>query len=136
MKTEWTTRWPAELTQVFGIAEAHQAGFEPVGWPGHGASVILSVPECELTIGLLAPDGDPTFLVNRPTHNRNVKQWTRFACEAAVQHQALLVFCCNTPQEAERAARLAAKLLPRHQRMSLERMLAADPKDRARSNLS
>jgi hypothetical protein len=134
MDAPWATRWPAGITQRFGAEELHQVLFEPDGWPGHGVSVNLVLPECQLVIAFPAADGEPTVYVNRPQSNRNVKRW-RFACEAATKHRFLLGFCCDTAQQAEQAARRAARWLPSRRRMSLERILT-EPSNWARSAMS
>jgi hypothetical protein len=71
--------------------------------------------------------------INQPQINRNIRRWARLACETATQYRAVLGFLCDTAEQAEQVARLAAGWLPHHRRMSLERMLA-EPRDRARSN--
>jgi hypothetical protein len=98
--------------------------------------VSLTIPECELVLCLPeGEDGEPVAIVNRPQSNRDVRSWTRLACDAADRFQALLTFQCDTAEEAEQIAGQAAKLLHRHRRMALERLLG-EPRDRARGGLS
>lgn len=79
----WRTRADPALTREYGVEELHHAFFEPPGWPGKGPTVSLGIPECELILATVGADGEPQALVNRPQHNRSVKQWTRSACEMA-----------------------------------------------------
>jgi len=133
----WTTRLPTEHTRPYGVEELHYVFFEPEGWPGKGTTIGLNIPECELHFSFVAPDDQPVVFINRPgKKNPNVKKWTHNACQLAAEYRAVLMFNCDTAEQAEQAARRAKKWLPPHyQRMALERMLS-DPKDRARANLS
>jgi hypothetical protein len=131
---EWTTRMPGEHTRPFGVEELHNVFFEPDGWLGKGTTVNLGIPECELIVGSVSPDGEPFACVNRPQHNKSVKGWIRSACKLAMQQRAMLIFSCDTAEQAELAARRAAKLLPQHKRMAMERIF--EPRDRARGGLS
>jgi hypothetical protein len=130
----WTTRVLADLTRQHGVEELHQAWLTPVGWPGRGPAVSMSIPECEIQIVLIGDDGQPVALINRPTRNQNVKQWVRTACEMAKDLGASVSFACDTVDQVERAAKLASKLLPTHERTALERLYAAN--SRARTSLN
>jgi hypothetical protein len=130
----WTTRADPAHTRRFGVEELHQAFFEPPGWPGKGAMVSLGVPECELILSVAVIDGEPAAFVNRPQRNRNVKLWTRVACEEAAQTNALLILACDTWEQVEIGARRVGKLLPRYRRVAAERM--DEPQTRARDGLS
>jgi hypothetical protein len=130
----WTTRLDPQYTTMFGVGELHNVMFEPPGWPGKGPIVSLLIPECELQFHFLAEDGQPVAMINRPAKNRNVKQWTRFACERAVEYGAVLGLLCDTAEQADVGARRIAKLLPRYRRIALERM--NDPRTRVRAKLS
>ena len=142
MSAPWTTRLEPELTRPFGVEELHNVCFEPINWPGKGTVVSLLVPECELQVVVPSAGEEryqshaasPVAYVNRPQVNHNVKYWIRLACELATKQRAFLTFSCNTAEQAERAARRAAQLLPRHYRAALERLI--DPKSRARGKLS
>jgi hypothetical protein len=83
---------------------------------------------------MLGADGEPATMVNRPQHNLKIKYWLRFACEMATKQELFMFFSCDTIEQAERVAKQAAKRLPRHRRVALERMY--DPQSRARGNLS
>jgi hypothetical protein len=58
----------------------------------------------------------------------------RSVCRIAKDLGASLTFACDTADQVERAAKMARKLLPNHERTALERMCEA--KTRARSNLN
>jgi hypothetical protein len=120
--SDWTTRVLPEYTRRFGVEEVHDAWFVPKGWPGKGPAISLLVPECESQFVVLTLDGEPLAFINRPRVNKNVKRWLRYACELATDHRACLFVSCDTADEAERAAKRAAKWLPNHQRAALERM--------------
>jgi hypothetical protein len=130
----WTTRMLPELTRRNGIEELHKVYFAPQGYSGKGACVTLGIPECELIFTDLGPDGRPFAVVNRPKVNRDVRRWTRAACELAVRRQVLVSFGCDTAAQAETAAKRAARMLPNFQRIALERMY--DPATRAADKLS
>jgi hypothetical protein len=132
--TTWTTRVLPELTTPYGVEEVHNVWFIPKGWPGKGPAVSLLIPECEMQIAFLAPDGRPVAFVNRPQLNKNIKSWIRTVCEKARDMGASVSFACDTADQAERAAKMAGKLLPNHERAALERMY--DATARARGNLS
>ena len=128
----WTTRLPPELTRQFGVEELHDVWFAPKGSPGKGNVVCLLIPECELQVTVVAPDGKLVQYVNRPP-NRNLKTWLHFACEEATTHRAALSLGCDTAEQAERYAEQAARLLPHHERVALERLY--DPASRSRAAL-
>jgi len=132
---DWTTRFQPEMTRRFGVEEMiHTVCFEPDGWPGKGPCIGLGIPECELQYCVIGADGEPAAFVNRPQRNQKLKYWLRFVCEMATKERSFVMFSCDTVEQAERVARLAAKRLPRHQRVALERMY--DAQSRARGNLS
>lgn len=127
----WTTLLAPELTR--GV-EVHNVWFLPKGWPGHGATIGLLIPECELQYTIPGADGEPLTLINRPQKNKNVKQWLRHACAEATVAGTCLTLACDTQEQAEWAAKTAAELLPHHERTALERMY--HPQDRVRGKLS
>jgi hypothetical protein len=122
------------LTRQYGVEEAHDAWFVPRGWPGKGPAVSLLIPECEMQVVFLTPDGEPIAFVNRPKTNKKIKLWVRTVCEMATDMGASVSFGCDTAEQAERVAKMASRLLPNHERTALERMYDAGA--RARSNLS
>jgi hypothetical protein len=134
MADDWTTRVLPELAAQYGMRELHTAWFLPKGWPGRGPVVGLLIPECEMQVVFLAPDGEPVAVINRPKINRNVKSWLRHVCETAKDMGASVALACDTAEQAERAARMAGRFLPNHERIALERMHQADT--RARQNLN
>jgi len=121
----WTTRLRPELTRPFDVEEMHNVWFIPKEWPGKGAVASLLIPECELHLCMPGPDGAPVTFVNRPKANKKVESWVRAVCELANERGAAVSFSCDTAEQAEMAARMAAKLLPNHQRAALERMYEA-----------
>ena len=121
----WTTRLRPELTRPFDVEEMHNVWFIPREWPGKGAVASLLIPECEMHLCMLGPDGAPVTFVNRPKANKKVKCWVRTVCEFANERGAAVSFSCDTAEQAEMAARMAVKLLPNHQRAALERMYEA-----------
>jgi hypothetical protein len=127
----WTTRFDPEITNAWGVPEAHFAYFEPSVWSERRTAVVLLIPECELQFAQIV-DGEPVVMINRPQNNKNIKTWTRNACEIATDQMAFLSFTCDTAEEAERAARRAAKLLPKHKRVALERMYDVASRERGR----
>jgi hypothetical protein len=135
MTDDWTTRVLPELTAQYGVKEElYTAWLLPKGWPGKGPTVGLLIPECETQLVFLAPDGEPIAIVNRPKINKNVKSWVRYVCEMARDMGASVSFTCDTAEQTERAAKMASKLLPNHERTALERIYRADT--RARQNLN
>jgi hypothetical protein len=115
----WTTRLDPTVTGSYGINAVHGAWFVPRKCPPPPRNTIaFLIPECELQI--VAP-GVAT-LVNRPKQNKNVKQWLKHACREASDRGAILIVACDTPDQVERAARMASKLLPKHERAALERI--------------
>jgi hypothetical protein len=83
---------------------------------------------------MIGADGEPVAMINRPQRNLKLKYWLRYVCEMATKERSFVIFSCDTIEQAERVAKQAAKRLPRHQRIALERMY--DPQSRARDNLS
>jgi hypothetical protein len=132
--SNWTTRLLPELTSPYGVEEVHNVWFAPKGYTGKGAVVALLIPECEMQVHGLGPDGAPHVLINRPKTSKKVKSWVRTVCEIAEDQNASVSFACDTAVQAERVARMASKLLPNHERAALERMYRADT--RARGHLS
>ena len=131
----WTTLLDPELPYM-GDKELHTAWFMPNGWPGKGPCVALEIPECKLHVCLLQLDGEPVVIVNRPRSNKNIKKWVRSACERAREYQACISFTCDTAEQAEDAAKLAAKFLPKdYERVALERMYRPETRV-VRGNLS
>jgi hypothetical protein len=132
VEASWTTRVEPELTRPFAVEELHQVFFEPDGWPGRGSVIALLVPECELQTTFVAADGEPIAVINRPAKNKSVRYWLKRACERAAADEAFIFFSCDTEEQASWAARRAAKLLPNHRRMSLERVYEAAGRNRGR----
>jgi hypothetical protein len=131
---EWTTRVLQEETEPDGVDKAHYVCFLPKKWQGEGPVVSLLIPECELQAVLPRPPGaEPAVFINRPRVNKKVEAWLPLACEMATKQGAALLFACDTAKQAERAARMASKLLPSHERVALERMY--DHHTRARGGL-
>ena len=129
---KWTTRLPKEMN-LDGLDEAHYSCFLPKKRQGEGI-VNLLIPECELQADLPTPPGaEPAVFINRPRVNKKVEAWLPLACEMATKQGAALLFACDTAKQAERAARMASKLLPSHERVALERMY--DHHTRARGGL-
>jgi hypothetical protein len=129
----WTSRLPPSYTRAAGCEELHCAWFVPRGYAGRGPVVTLSLPECELRLTLGVVAGVPvigTFDNPRPS----VAHWIKDACAIAIKHRASLCIVTDTGEQLTRAARLAAKRLPGHERAALERM--ADPGARARAKLN
>ena len=123
--TDWTTRIDPELSRPFGVEELHSVWFTPPGWPGKVTTVGLGIPECELQVVWLDGKGEPIAMINQPQQNRSLKGWLRTACGIAKEQQAVLYLSCDTPEQAEHAAKLAARLLPGYRRIALERMAEA-----------
>jgi hypothetical protein len=134
LMSTWTTRLAPELTRQFGEKEIHNIWFLPQNWPGRGHTVGLLIPECELQHVMFCADREPLICINRPQKNKNVSKWLRRACADAIQLSACLTLACDTAEQAEWAAKRAAKLLPSYERVALERMY--HPQDRVRSKLS
>jgi hypothetical protein len=118
--TTWTTLLDPALTQRHGFGETHSAWFLPRKCPAAPRNVIaFLIPECEMQF--VVPGVDIVF-VNRPQENRNVKHWLKYACREASDQGAILIVTCDSAEQAERAARLASKLLPKHERAAIERI--------------
>jgi hypothetical protein len=130
----WTTRLDPALIRRFGSTDLHLACFEPPDWPGRGMTFNLLIPECEFQCAFPDSQGNPVGMINRPTNNRNVKSWTKFACREADRAGAFLQLACDTEEQLETAVRQVGRLLPRYHRVTLERMY--EPQNRSRSNLS
>jgi hypothetical protein len=128
---DWTTRVDPQLTRLYGCEEIHGVCFEPVAWAAHRPVVGLLIPECELQFTFMA-NGEPVSTINRPQTNKSVKGWLRYACKLATEHRAFISFACDTTADADRAAKRAAKLLPTHRRIALERMHEATSRERGK----
>lgn len=112
----WTTLLDPALTR----RSVHGAWFVPRKCPAPPRTAItLLIPECELQF--VVP-GNDTIMVNRPQHNRNLKSWLRYACQEARNSNAVLILACDTADQVERAAKMAGKLLPIHDRTAIERI--------------
>lgn len=77
MTDAWTTRVLPEFTAHYDVEDIHSAVFTPKGWPGKGSAVTLLIPECEMQLCRMDPQGQPVTLVNQPQANRNVKMASR-----------------------------------------------------------
>jgi hypothetical protein len=130
--SEWTTRLPPELTRAYGREEIHLVYFEPDD-AQRGLCLNLLIPECEFQAAWLV-DGMPMAAINRPPTNKSVKKWMRLACREATTLRSPICFSCDTANEAERVAKLAARLLPQHRRAALERI--PDAASRFRKDLN
>jgi hypothetical protein len=128
----WTTRLDPKLTSAYGVAELHSVYFEPLDWNVTRPVVTLGIPECELHFASLIKTDEPLVMINRPVANRNVKYWLRHACQLATEGRAYLSFTCDTAEQAEQAAKRAAKLLPKHRRVALERLYEVTSRERGR----
>jgi len=93
-----------------------------------GRHVGLLIPECELQNTYVGSDGELLTVINRPERNRKALYWLCHACQIATAEDCPLSFMCDTAEQAEWAAAKAARLLPNHRRIALERM--PDPKTR------
>lgn len=115
----WTTRLDVNVTGFYGIDAVHGAWFVPRGkCPPPRNVVTLLIPECE-TQHIFPGVGT---VVNRPKENKNVRTWLKYACREASDRGAVLIVACDTPDQVERAAKMAGKLLPKHDRTALERI--------------
>jgi hypothetical protein len=115
--TSWTTLLHPALMRKYR-SEAHAAWFVPKKCPAPPRNVVaFLIPECETQFV-----GAGTVLINRPQHNRSVKPWLKYACREASDQGAILILTCDTAEQVERAAKLAGKLLPKHDRTALERI--------------
>jgi hypothetical protein len=116
----------------YGSAEAHSAWFVPRKCPPPPRNTIaFLIPECELQFNV---PGVETVFVNRPRENRNVKRWLKYACKEASDQGAILIVACDTPDQVERAAKMASRLLPKHERAALERIYQEQARTRAGLN--
>jgi hypothetical protein len=122
--TDWTTLLPRGRAPR---GDVYVAAFLPKDWPGHGSVVTVLFPE-----GLLF--GPDDVLVNvRPPQSGGVNHWLRDIFAEGEYARVAINFICNTPEQAEDAAKAAAPLLPSHERIALERLYA---KACVRGNLS
>ena len=98
--TCWATRLDANYTAAYGCNELHTVFFTPKDDPGgRRGVVVVQIPET--TNDLFA-----------------------HAMGVAIQGRARVVFICDTPGQAHKVARKAAKMLPNHCRVSMERAQA------------
>lgn len=120
MTEQWTTRLNPEATAAYGFNEAHAAWFTPHKMPPlERKAVTILIPECEIQF-VLPKIG---VMVNRPQTNKSVKYWLRYACKEASDLNAVLILACDTAEQVEHAAKMAAKLLPKtYERAALERI--------------
>jgi hypothetical protein len=96
----WATRLDPNYTLRFGCKELHSVFFasnDDIG--GLRGAVVVQIPETT----------DQLFVT---------------AMEVATQGRARVVFICDTPGQARKVARKAAKMLPNHCRVSMERAQA------------
>jgi len=121
---KWTTRVLKEMPQPHGLDKAHYACFLPKKWPGEGLVVSLRIPEGEMHADLPRPPGaEPAVFITTPTaKHQKLEDSLGLPCMIATRRGAALYFACNTAKQAERAAEMASKLLPNHERVALERM--------------
>jgi hypothetical protein len=126
MADTWTTLLDPRLGEPFNYtAEMHNAHFLPLSENILGRAVCLLIPECELQIVYIV-DGKSTALVNRPQRNKKIRHWLREACSIATEEDCSLMLGCDTHEQATRYAKLAARWLPNHRRIALERMYKAE----------
>ncbi len=123
--SEWTTLLDPALGHRYNYdKEVHEVCFLPLSENILGQCVGLLIPECELQYVITA-GGEPVAMINRPKKNKNVRLWIRAACEHATTADCSIMFGCDTREQADMAAKVAAKHLPNHRRMPLERMYEA-----------
>jgi hypothetical protein len=110
--TDWTTLIPRGTRQH----DLHVAVFLPKNWLGYGSDVTVFIPECIL----LGPDNAPSNA--RPPPSGDVACWLRSIFEEGEYERAAINFICDTPEQAEDAAKAAVPLLPSYERIALERV--------------
>src|SRR5690242_16661484 len=93
----WTTRADPKQTRPYGCDEVHIVLFQPEDDQGGACAAVV----CMI----------------RESSRRMIKQ----AIAQANQHRARLTFLCDTVCEAAEVAEYAAKRLPKHRRIALER---------------
>ena len=118
----WSTRISPEQTRPFGVEALHTVWFEPDNWPGTGPTVFLQIPEGKIFSTSLTSNVVPIVLIHPP---QKIKYALRKACSMAAEEKACLILHCDTPDQAERAAKKAARLLPRHKRAAVKRIYDA-----------
>jgi hypothetical protein len=128
------TRCRPERTRTYGVEELHCAWLLPPGFPGKGPVVSLFIPECQMKYmpGIEIAGAPILWMFDRP--RRTVAHSIKDACKIATEANACLCILADDAEQLERAARLATRRLPHHERAALERM--ADPATRARARLS
>ena len=98
--TTWATRLDPNYTLQFGCTELHSVFFAPnEDFGGFRGAVAVQIPETP----------DRLFVA---------------AMEVATSSRARVVFLCDTAAQARKVARKAAKMLPNHCRVSMERARA------------
>jgi hypothetical protein len=96
----WATRLDANYTRSLGCDELHGVFFTPSeDFGGSRGVVVVQIPETP----------DELFVA---------------AMKVATQSRARVVFFCDTLAQARKVARKAAKMLPNHCRVSMERAQA------------
>jgi hypothetical protein len=95
----WTTRLDPNYTAAYGCDELHAVFFTPNDGTGGRCGVVVQIPETT----------DYLF-----AHSMAV----------ATQSRARVVFLCDTAAQAGEVVRKAAKMLPNHCRVSMERAQA------------
>jgi hypothetical protein len=111
----WMTKVLLEFSRLFGFEELHLAMFEPERLPEDRPLVGPEIPELSLC---RVVDGIPhVALMSKDTNCR--REAVHRACKDAVAKQALIWFVCDTAEQAEQVARLAAWWLPNYRRQAL-----------------
>ena len=127
---EWTTLLDPALCKPYGVEELHQVWFLPKSENVLGQCIDLGIPECDCK--LVRADGDTMVLVHRTDRN-NVRHWLKEVCKMATELDCALALSCDTREQADGAAAFAARRLPNHARIPLERMY--DPATRTSRGL-
>ena len=120
--SDWTTKIDPSLLKGYGLDEVHTAHFNPPDG-GKGIGVALIIPECEYQLVFLDNKGEPQSIINRPKTRTDVKYWTRFLCDQAKEHKAMVSVICDTAEQVEVAVRRIKRLLPRWERVAQERII-------------
>jgi hypothetical protein len=85
----------------------HTVRFEPNIWSDN--TVVLAIPACTLVIDLPKQN---RFILTGPRQRKNIRQWTRNACNRAAACKAVLIIQCATSEQAVFATNWARNLLP------------------------
>jgi hypothetical protein len=120
-----TEAWTTLIDHPLADKDVHNIWFLPVSENVLGRCVGLLIPECALQNTYIV-NGEPLAIVNRPKQNLSVPHWLRYACKLATEEDCPISFACDTHEQAEHAAAMAAKRLPNHRRVALERMYQAE----------